>query len=53
MIEGLQALGKDDPEAAEIVLDTLRAEGVAIHEQAMVAQIRNNNGAGRGRDRKW
>jgi pyruvate/2-oxoglutarate dehydrogenase complex dihydrolipoamide dehydrogenase (E3) component len=42
VIEGLQALGKDDPEAAEIVLDTLRAEGVAIHEQAMVAQIRNN-----------
>ncbi|MFY2822983.1 dihydrolipoyl dehydrogenase family protein [Ruegeria sp. MALMAid1280] len=44
VIEGLQALGKDDSEAAEIVLDTLRAEGVAIHEQAMVAQIRNNKG---------
>ncbi|WP_037311627.1 dihydrolipoyl dehydrogenase family protein [Ruegeria halocynthiae] len=45
VIEGLQALGKDDPEAAAIVLDTLRAEGVAILEQAMVAQFRNNNGA--------
>jgi len=45
VIEGLQALGKDDPEAAAIVLDTLRDEGVAIHEQAMVAQIRTNNGA--------
>ncbi|CUK14983.1 Mercuric reductase [Ruegeria denitrificans] len=44
VIEGMQALGKDDPEAAEVVLDTLRAEGVAIHEQAMVAQIRENNG---------
>ncbi|WP_170328740.1 dihydrolipoyl dehydrogenase family protein [Ruegeria arenilitoris] len=44
VIEGLQVLGKDDPEAAESVLDTLRAEGVAIHEQAMVAQIRNNKG---------
>ncbi|MCG7522246.1 NAD(P)/FAD-dependent oxidoreductase [Ruegeria sp. Ofav3-42] len=45
VIEGLQALSKDDPEAAEIVLETLRAEGVAIHERAMVAQIRDNNGA--------
>ncbi|WP_170467635.1 dihydrolipoyl dehydrogenase family protein [Ruegeria arenilitoris] len=44
VIEGMTALGKDDPEAAEIVLDTLRAEGVEIHENAMVAQIRDNNG---------
>jgi pyruvate/2-oxoglutarate dehydrogenase complex dihydrolipoamide dehydrogenase (E3) component len=44
VIEGMQALGKDDPEAAEIVLDTLRAEGVEIHEQAMVAQIRGADG---------
>ncbi|WP_170387710.1 dihydrolipoyl dehydrogenase family protein [Ruegeria atlantica] len=44
VIEGMQALGKDDPEAAGIVLDALRAEGVAIHEQAMVAQVRDNNG---------
>ncbi|WP_170765020.1 dihydrolipoyl dehydrogenase family protein [Ruegeria lacuscaerulensis] len=45
VIEGLQALGNDDPEAAAIVLDTLRAEGVAIHEQATVAQIRGKGGA--------
>ncbi|WP_170561440.1 dihydrolipoyl dehydrogenase family protein [Ruegeria atlantica] len=45
VIEGLQALGKDDPEAAAIVLDSLRAEGVAIHENAMVAQIRGNKEA--------
>ena len=44
VIEGMQALGKDDPEAAEIVLDAIRTEGVAIHEQAMVAQIREANG---------
>ncbi|WP_171127089.1 MULTISPECIES: NAD(P)/FAD-dependent oxidoreductase [unclassified Ruegeria] len=44
VIEGMQALGKDDPEAAAIVLDTLRAEGVEIHEQAMVAQIRGADG---------
>ncbi|WP_171240985.1 NAD(P)/FAD-dependent oxidoreductase [Ruegeria sp. HKCCA5491] len=44
VIEGMQALGKDNPEAAAIVLDTLRAEGVEIHEQAMVAQIRGADG---------
>ncbi|WP_282027690.1 dihydrolipoyl dehydrogenase family protein [Ruegeria faecimaris] len=45
VIEGQKALGKDDPEAAEVVLDSLRAEGVAIHEQAMVAQVRGSDGA--------
>ena len=45
VIEGMKALGKDDPEAAEIVLDSLRAEGVTIHEDAMVAQIRGEAGA--------
>ncbi|MEM6659846.1 MAG: FAD-dependent oxidoreductase [Pseudomonadota bacterium] len=45
VIEGMKALGKDDPEAAALVLDTLRAEGVEIHEQAMVAQIRGKDGA--------
>lgn len=44
VIEGLKALGKDDPEAATLVLDSLKAEGVAIHENAMVAQIRDNAG---------
>ncbi len=44
VIEGLSALGKDDPEAAAVVLDSLRTEGVEIHENAMVAQIRENEG---------
>ncbi len=44
VIEGLSALGKDDPEAAAVVLDSLRTEGVEIHENAMVAQIRENAG---------
>ena len=50
VIEGMKALGKDDPEAASVVLDSLRAEGVAIHENAMVAQIRGNAGYHRGGD---
>ncbi|WP_170332169.1 dihydrolipoyl dehydrogenase family protein [Ruegeria arenilitoris] len=45
VIEGMTALGKDDPEAAAIVIDSLRAEGAEIREQAMVAQIRGNAGA--------
>ncbi len=45
VIEGMTALGKDDPEAASVVLDSLRDEGVAIHENAMVAQIRGKAGA--------
>ncbi|SDW80119.1 Pyruvate/2-oxoglutarate dehydrogenase complex, dihydrolipoamide dehydrogenase (E3) component [Ruegeria halocynthiae] len=44
VIEGMKALGKDDPEAASVVLGSLQAEGVAIHEDAMVAQIRGNTG---------
>ncbi|KIC46690.1 dihydrolipoamide dehydrogenase [Ruegeria sp. ANG-S4] len=45
VIEGMQALGKDDPEAAAVVVETLRNEGVAIHEQSLVAQIRGSEGA--------
>ena len=45
VIEGMKALGKDDPEAAAIVLKTLQAEGINIHENAMVAQIRGQAGA--------
>ncbi len=44
VIEGLSALGKDDPEAAAVVLDSLRTEGVEIHENAMASQIRENAG---------
>jgi pyruvate/2-oxoglutarate dehydrogenase complex dihydrolipoamide dehydrogenase (E3) component len=40
VIEGAKALGKDDPEAAGIVLDTLRGEGIEIAEGAMVEEVR-------------
>ena len=39
VIEGAKALGKDDPEAAEVVLETLRAEGIEIAEEAMVQEV--------------
>ena len=39
VIEGAKALGKDDPELAAVVLDALRAEGVEIAEQALVAGV--------------
>ncbi len=44
VIEGLTALGKDDPEMAAIVLDRLRSEGIAIEEGAMAAQISGKAG---------
>ncbi|WP_050605872.1 NAD(P)/FAD-dependent oxidoreductase [Ruegeria sp. 6PALISEP08] len=45
VIEGQKALGKDDPEAASVVLEALRSEGIDIREDAMVAQIRGSEGA--------
>lgn len=45
VIEGAKALGKDDPEMAAIVLDRLRAEGIAIEENAPAADIRGQAGA--------
>lgn len=39
VIEGMKALGKDDPELATIVLDQMRAEGIDIAEDALAAQI--------------
>ncbi|MGI9367056.1 MAG: dihydrolipoyl dehydrogenase family protein [Rhizobiaceae bacterium] len=39
VIEGLKALGKDDPELAAIVLDNIRSEGVEIREGTSVKQI--------------
>jgi pyruvate/2-oxoglutarate dehydrogenase complex dihydrolipoamide dehydrogenase (E3) component len=39
VIEGLKALGKDDPELAAIVLDRLRTEGIVIHEGAKVTGV--------------
>jgi pyruvate/2-oxoglutarate dehydrogenase complex dihydrolipoamide dehydrogenase (E3) component len=39
VIEGATALGKDDPEMAQIVLEQLRSEGVDIVENAKAAKI--------------
>ena len=39
VIEGLKALGKDDPEAAALVLEKMRAEGIEIVEDAMAEKI--------------
>ncbi|AHM03994.1 Mercuric ion reductase [Roseibacterium elongatum DSM 19469] len=44
VLEGDKALGKDDPEAAEIVLATLRAEGIEIVEGAQVARVSGREG---------
>lgn len=45
VIEGAKALGKDDPELATIVLDSLRAEGVEIVEDALADKITGDAGA--------
>ncbi|MFV2051761.1 dihydrolipoyl dehydrogenase family protein [Aliiroseovarius sp. YM-037] len=45
VIEGMKALGKDDPELAAMVLETLTSEGVEIAEDAMAAEIRGKAGA--------
>ncbi|MEM5581181.1 FAD-dependent oxidoreductase [Roseibium sp. AS2] len=39
VLEASRALGKDDPELAAIVLDTVRAEGVEILEQTSVEGV--------------
>ncbi|MGR3620708.1 dihydrolipoyl dehydrogenase family protein [Pseudophaeobacter sp.] len=45
VIEGEKALGRDDPEAAAVVIDALRREGVEIVEGAMAAEISGAAGA--------
>jgi len=45
VIEGAKALGRDDPELAAVVLDALRAEGVAIIEGAPVVRLAGGPGA--------
>ncbi|WP_133484897.1 dihydrolipoyl dehydrogenase family protein [Aliiroseovarius marinus] len=45
VIEGAKALGRDDPEMAAHVLEALRAEGIAIEEEALAAEIRGEAGA--------
>lgn len=45
VIEGMKALGKDDPEMAAIVLENVRAEGIQIEEDALAQEIRGAAGA--------
>ncbi|MGR3661245.1 MAG: dihydrolipoyl dehydrogenase family protein [Paracoccaceae bacterium] len=45
VIEGMTALGNDDPELTAIVLERLRGEGIEIAEDAMVKEIRGKAGA--------
>ncbi|SFE51733.1 dihydrolipoyl dehydrogenase family protein [Roseivivax sediminis] len=45
VIEGAKALGKDDPELAEVALDAIRGEGVEIVEGAQAAEVRGTAGA--------
>ena len=45
VIEGATALGKDDPELAAVVLDSLRGQGIAIEEGAMAKEVRGQAGA--------
>ena len=44
VIEGLKALGRDDPDAAAVVLDKMRAEGIEIVEDAMAEEITEADG---------
>ncbi|NNK65329.1 MAG: FAD-dependent oxidoreductase [Rhodobacteraceae bacterium] len=44
VIEGMKAMGKDDPELAEIVLERLRGEGIEIAEDALASQITEKDG---------
>jgi pyruvate/2-oxoglutarate dehydrogenase complex dihydrolipoamide dehydrogenase (E3) component len=39
VLEGMKALGKDDPELAQVVLARLRSEGLVIREGAKVEQV--------------
>lgn len=45
VVEGDRALGRDDPDAAALVLDHLRAEGIEIIENAKVEAVRGRAGA--------
>ncbi len=46
VVEGLKALGKDDPELAGVVLDRVRKEGITIHESAMVSSVEKRGKTG-------
>ncbi|WP_425091675.1 dihydrolipoyl dehydrogenase family protein [Tropicimonas sp. S265A] len=44
VLEGAQALGKDDPELAAIALERLRGEGIEIVEGAQVSEVSGTAG---------
>ncbi len=44
VIEGMKAMGKDDPELAAIILDKMRAEGMEIHEGQQAAKVSGSEG---------
>ena len=44
VVEGLKAIGKDDPELAVVVLDHLRGEGITIREGALVEKVSGDKG---------
>ena len=44
VIEGMKAMGKDDPELAAIVLDRMREEGMVIEEDALAEEISGKAG---------
>ncbi|MDN2568382.1 FAD-dependent oxidoreductase [Aquibium sp. A9E412] len=46
VVEAARALGRDDPELAAHVLDRLRAEGIAIHEQTAVRRVEKRGRSG-------
>ena len=45
VIEGMKAMGRDDPELAAMVLEAERARGITIEEDALAAEIRGRAGA--------
>ena len=44
VIEGMKAMGKDDSEAAALVVERLRAEGIEIIEEAQAEEITETGG---------
>lgn len=46
VIEAFKAMGKDDPELASIVLDKVRADGVAILEETKVVSVEKRGKSG-------
>jgi pyruvate/2-oxoglutarate dehydrogenase complex dihydrolipoamide dehydrogenase (E3) component len=46
VLEGMKALGKDDPELTAIALDHIRADGVIIHEGTKVVGVEKRGKSG-------